>query len=655
MEAMADSSKDCSSQLDGLESKLVSDVQYGRYEEVEAALLGGTSRDLTLKDDNGCTLLHWAAINNRVNIAQLLLDRGARVDIAGGALEETPLQWCCRSKGYGYTYMLDLLIKSGSDVNHANISGHTPLHLCAQGNSLNLAFIILEAGAEVDTRDNEGLSPLLWVLQHRRDTLSEQPTLDMLRLLITYGADMTLKSSRGDNSFHMLARVDRYAFDYSTAFLMLDTQHKCASSTDVALIENSEKCTVIDLASARKSPLESSLFDFSLYKRIPRWVVTMNWGLLIWTLFISLRLFNWWGIVPWFGLLFAHLKTSQTTIIPLNSRVSYGCAWGVIATLFTNFCIYSSSHLHIYFTYTACFLAVAVTFTLLMTRMTTPAHLSKQRPYTSESRALSQRIIIHGIPDGFQSAKMPYNGRNYDGGYDGTQKSTSHSDGTATDIGGVPPRLCPTCIVDRSVASLHCSKCNICVVGLDHHCPFVGSCVGRGNRRVFVLFTFFASLGCLYSGSVLLYTQYSGVLPSCVDIVIHHGEVSDIVSLLKLNLCVFQNEPALSIGTLMGFIVGFWILALLFTQLHMIATETTTHALILNDNQRIQARKNNHGKLILRGPTGHWKGLLASLRNILNFAKSGKFLVTYDEIYPVDNTSQKKRDSGEATIGHANV
>ena len=34
----------------------------------------------------------------------------------------------------------------------------------------------------------------------------------------------------------------------------------------------------------------------------------------------------------------------------------------------------------------------------------------------------------------------------------------------------------------------------MCVVNLDHHCPFVNNCVGRGNRRMFVLFTLFASM-----------------------------------------------------------------------------------------------------------------------------------------------------------------
>lgn len=34
------------------------------------------------------------------------------------------------------------------------------------------------------------------------------------------------------------------------------------------------------------------------------------------------------------------------------------------------------------------------------------------------------------------------------------------------------------------------------MVDLDHHCAFVSNCVGKGNRRVFVLFTLFASFGC---------------------------------------------------------------------------------------------------------------------------------------------------------------
>ena len=97
--------------LGNAEKKLISDVQHGHYEQVLNAI---DTLSANISDDDGCTLLHWAAINNRVKIAELLLNKGAKVNTPGGILQEIPLQWCCRSKGYGSTMMLSLLIQHGS-------------------------------------------------------------------------------------------------------------------------------------------------------------------------------------------------------------------------------------------------------------------------------------------------------------------------------------------------------------------------------------------------------------------------------------------------------------------------------------------------------------------------------------------------------------
>ncbi|RYH29321.1 hypothetical protein EON65_08920 [archaeon] len=45
-------------------------------------------------------------------------------------------------------------------------------------------------------------------------------------------------------------------------------------------------------------------------------------------------------------------------------------------------------------------------------------------------------------------------------------------------------------------------------MSLDHHCPFVNNCVGKGNRRIFCLFTFFAGTGCLLMAMLSLYVQH---------------------------------------------------------------------------------------------------------------------------------------------------
>ena len=46
-------------------------------------------------------------------------------------------------------------------------------------------------------------------------------------------------------------------------------------------------------------------------------------------------------------------------------------------------------------------------------------------------------------------------------------------------------RFCTVCQVEQPLRTKHCRDCNACVVLHDHHCPWLGSCIGEKNRRVF--------------------------------------------------------------------------------------------------------------------------------------------------------------------------
>ncbi|CAD8159480.1 unnamed protein product [Paramecium octaurelia] len=48
---------------------------------------------------------------------------------------------------------------------------------------------------------------------------------------------------------------------------------------------------------------------------------------------------------------------------------------------------------------------------------------------------------------------------------------------------------CIVCNNPRNVGSLyHCEDCDVCISGFDHHCPWTGKCIGRGNIGSFYIF-----------------------------------------------------------------------------------------------------------------------------------------------------------------------
>ncbi|NXP22733.1 ANK2 protein, partial [Scytalopus superciliaris] len=104
----------------------------------------------------GFTPLHIAAHYGNVNVATLLLNRGAAVDFtARNGI--TPLHVASKR---GNTNMVKLLLDRGGQIDAKTRDGLTPLHCAARSGHDQVVELLLERGAPLLARTKNGLSPL---------------------------------------------------------------------------------------------------------------------------------------------------------------------------------------------------------------------------------------------------------------------------------------------------------------------------------------------------------------------------------------------------------------------------------------------------------------------------------------------------------------
>ncbi|KAI3674915.1 hypothetical protein L2E82_51791 [Cichorium intybus] len=133
--------------------------------------VGGEGCSIKKPDDLGYSALQWAALNNRVAVAQYIFElnlsyksailRGAdvnAVDLTG----QTTLHW---SAVKGAIQVADLLLEEGAHVYAADVYRYQTTHVAAQyGQTAYLYHIVTKWNADIDIPDNEGRSPLHWYL-----------------------------------------------------------------------------------------------------------------------------------------------------------------------------------------------------------------------------------------------------------------------------------------------------------------------------------------------------------------------------------------------------------------------------------------------------------------------------------------------------------
>lgn len=132
------------------------EVLTGSVRDVKESLAQELPLDTML---DGCTALHLAAGDGRLQVVKLLLRAGAEVDIACLGGGETAL---CVAVQVGQFATVRRLLEAGAEPNITDSVGNTPLHMACFNGRTDIVNFLLRHGADPSRKNKQGETPANW-------------------------------------------------------------------------------------------------------------------------------------------------------------------------------------------------------------------------------------------------------------------------------------------------------------------------------------------------------------------------------------------------------------------------------------------------------------------------------------------------------------
>lgn len=204
--------------------------------------LASAGHDVTVGDKENITLLHWAAINNRVEVANFLLAQGADINCLGGQMCSTPLHWAAKQN---HSHMVVMLVGKGARLDLEDKDGCQAIHVAASAGCTPVVGYLIAVGQGVDTLDRNGRTPLMWASY-------KSYNFNTARLLIKLGASITIMDyTHRNTALHWAITGERT--DMVNCLVHLGKQSTQLSTT------NKEGKTPFDLLRTEKGHVFRSL------------------------------------------------------------------------------------------------------------------------------------------------------------------------------------------------------------------------------------------------------------------------------------------------------------------------------------------------------------------------------------------------------------
>ncbi|CAM9965388.1 unnamed protein product [Ectocarpus sp. 4 AP-2014] len=210
----------------------------GNLSELKVALAAGANPNWYNKSEDGATALHRAASGGHVGCVEQLLKNGSVIDerlltnsnsalhlACGNGQMETVKVLLAASAAVnagnsygnapthaalmgGHRAVVELLLKSGAEAQWTNNKGSSLLHFLAYSTAMPpadkkaLALKLVKAGVNLDSKDEDGMTPL--------HVVGQSGDKEMATFLFENGADITIKDNKGKTPLQW-AQINRHA------------------------------------------------------------------------------------------------------------------------------------------------------------------------------------------------------------------------------------------------------------------------------------------------------------------------------------------------------------------------------------------------------------------------------------------------------------